>query len=55
MHELPEMTGGFNARQPLTDDELDLILQKSPIKANYADLTALVRAVEKAHGIGGEG
>lgn len=42
------------ARQPLTEGELDLILQKSPIKANYADLTALVRAVEKAHGIGGE-
>lgn len=40
--------------QPLADGELDLILQKSPIKANYADLTALVRAVEKAHGIGGE-
>ena len=41
-------------RQPLTDGELDLILQKSPIKANYEDLTALVRAVEKAHGIGRE-
>lgn len=35
-------------REPLTDEEIDLVLQKSPIKADYGHLYALCRAIEDA-------
>jgi len=38
-------------RKPLTDEGLDLILQRSPIQAKYGDLVDLCRAIEAAHGI----
>ena len=41
-------------RKPLTDEQIDMILQPSPIQAAYDDLMALARAIERAHGIGGE-
>ena len=39
---------------PLTDEQIDVVLQKSPIKASYDHLYNLCRAIEAAHGITGE-
>lgn len=33
--------------EALTDEQIDLVLQRSPIQANYGDLMALARAVER--------
>ena len=40
------------AREPLTDEQIDMLLQLTPIQAAYADLVALARTIEAAHGIG---
>ncbi len=39
------------ASKPLTDEQLDLVLQRSPIQASYGDLVSLARDTEDAHGI----
>jgi hypothetical protein len=41
-------------RKPLTEPELHAIEPTWPITWNYDDMLAFARAIERAHGIGGE-